>query len=129
MKQLTSFPDWLAVGGASCRNPCFGGVGKLVSKIEEGYARMRIAQLMRWLRGEPFVQVGRHAIVNLRAIQKVWRQSDRVYRLRMHDRTGTVVNASRSGSTRLLAAFKARTGSQTLTVPVSRSHRKVAAPF
>jgi hypothetical protein len=45
MKQLTSFPDWLAVGGASCRNPCFGGVVKPVSKIEEGYARMRIAEL------------------------------------------------------------------------------------
>jgi DNA-binding LytR/AlgR family response regulator len=97
--------------------------------LEEFPTYYLVAQLMRWLRGEPFVQVGRHAIVNLRAIQEVWRQSDRVYRLRMYDRTGTVINASRSGSTRLLAEFKARTGSQTLAVPVSWSHRKVAARF
>jgi two-component system, LytTR family, response regulator LytT len=97
--------------------------------LEEFPTYYLLAQLMRWLKGEPFIQVGRHAIVNLRGIQQLWRQSGRLYRLRLHDRTGTVVNASRSGSTRLLAAFKARPGSQTLGVPVSRSHRRVAAPF
>jgi DNA-binding LytR/AlgR family response regulator len=97
--------------------------------LEEFPTYYLLAQLMRWLKGEPFIQVGRHAIVNLRGIQQLWRQSGRLYRLRLHDRTGTVVNASRSGSTRLLAAFKARPGSQTPGDPVSRSHRRVAAPF
>jgi two-component system, LytTR family, response regulator LytT len=89
--------------------------------LEEFPTYYQLAQLMRRLKGEPFVQVGRHAIVNLRGIQQVWQQSGRRYRLRLHDRVGTVVNASRSGSGRLLAAFKARTGSQTGAVPVSRS--------
>ena len=30
-----------------------------------------LADLMRWLGGDPFIQIGRHAVVNLQAIEKV----------------------------------------------------------
>jgi two-component system response regulator LytT len=89
--------------------------------LEEFPTYYPVAQVMRWLKSEPFIQVGRHAIVNLRAIEEVWRPGDRLYRLRLHDRVGTVITASRSGSTRLLATMKTRTQSQTPPVALCRS--------
>jgi two-component system, LytTR family, response regulator LytT len=86
--------------------------------LEEFPTYYPLAQLMRWFEGEPFIQIGRHAIVNVKGIQEVWRQEDRVYRLRLHDRAGTVISASRSGSARLLVAFKSWTAGQTLFAPL-----------
>jgi hypothetical protein len=31
-----------------------------------------VADLMRWLGGDPFIQIGRHAVVNLQAIERVY---------------------------------------------------------
>jgi hypothetical protein len=42
--------------------------------------------LMRWLGGEPFIQIGRHAVVNLHAIERVTHYGDRLYRVRLRSR-------------------------------------------
>jgi DNA-binding LytR/AlgR family response regulator len=60
-----------------------------------------LADLIRWLGGDPFVQVGRHAVVNLRAIEQVVHYGDRLYRVQLRDRTNTEITASRSGAARL----------------------------
>ncbi len=65
-----------------------------------------LADLLNWLGGEPFVQVGRHAVVNLRAVEQVTHYGDRLYRLRLRDRAGTEVSVSRSGAGRLAALLK-----------------------
>jgi two-component system, LytTR family, response regulator len=65
-----------------------------------------LADLMRWLGGEPFVQVGRHAVVNLQAIEQVTHYGDRLYRVRLRDRVGTEITASRTGASRLAAVLK-----------------------
>jgi DNA-binding LytR/AlgR family response regulator len=67
-----------------------------------------LADLMRWLGGEPFLQVGRHAVVNLRAIERVIHYGDRLYRVRLRDRLGTEITVSRSGAGRLAAVLKPR---------------------
>src|SRR6201997_797390 len=67
-----------------------------------------LADLMRWLGGDPFIQIGRHAIVNLRAIERVTHYGDRLYRVRMRDRVGTEITASRTGATRLAVLLKAQ---------------------
>jgi two-component system, LytTR family, response regulator len=56
-----------------------------------------LADLMRWLGGDPFVQIGRHAVVNLRAIEQVTHYGDRLYRVRVRDRASTEITASRTG--------------------------------
>jgi DNA-binding LytR/AlgR family response regulator len=71
-----------------------------------------LADLMRWLGGEPFIQIGRHAIVNLQAIEHVTHYGDRLYRLRLRDRVGTEITASRTGAARLAAVTKR------LTIPL-----------
>jgi two-component system response regulator LytT len=76
--------------------------------LEEFPTYYPLAQLVRWLEGEWFIQVARHALVNLRAVQEIRRHGDRLYRLRVHDRAGTEIIASRSGSTRLTAALQIR---------------------
>ena len=76
--------------------------------LEEFPTYYPLAQLGRWLKADPFIQVSRHALVNLRAIQGIRRQGDRLYRLRVHDRAGTEIIASRSGSTRLKVALTSR---------------------
>ena len=48
-----------------------------------------LADLMRWLGGDPFIQIGRHAAVNLQAIEHVTHYGDRLYRVRLRDRVGT----------------------------------------
>jgi DNA-binding LytR/AlgR family response regulator len=67
-----------------------------------------LADLMRWLGGEPFLQVGRHAVINLRAIERVTHYGDRLYRVRLRDRLGTEITVSRSGAGRLAAVLKPR---------------------
>ncbi|HEY0790449.1 MAG TPA: LytTR family DNA-binding domain-containing protein [Chthoniobacterales bacterium] len=67
-----------------------------------------LANLARWLGGEPFLQVGRQAVVNLRAIERVIHYGDRLYRVRLRDRAGTEVAVSRSGAVRLAAVLKPR---------------------
>jgi DNA-binding LytR/AlgR family response regulator len=85
--------------------------------LEEFPTYYPLAQLGRWLKGEPFIQVSRHAVVNLRAVQAISRHGGRLYQLRLHDRAGTEITASRSGSTRLATALKARlAGVTALTV-------------
>src|SRR6266446_411962 len=66
-----------------------------------------LGDLMGWLGGDPFIQVGRHAVVNLRAIDHIIRCGDRLYRVRLHDRFGSEITTSRSGAARLTAALKA----------------------
>jgi DNA-binding LytR/AlgR family response regulator len=65
-----------------------------------------LGDLIRWLGGYPFIQVGRHAVVNLQAIDRVTHYGDRLYRVRMRDRTGTEITASRTGAVRLASVLK-----------------------
>lgn len=65
-----------------------------------------LADLLRWLGGEPFIQIGRQAIVNLQAIEHVTHYGDRLYRVRLRDRVGTEITASRTGAARLTAVLK-----------------------
>jgi DNA-binding LytR/AlgR family response regulator len=65
-----------------------------------------LADVMRWLGGDPFIQIGRHAVVNVQAIERVTHYGDRLYRVRMRDRAGTEVTASRTGATRLATLLK-----------------------
>ena len=60
-----------------------------------------LTDLMRWLSGDPFVQIARHAVVNLQAIERVTHYGDRLYRVRLRDRVGTEIRASRTGAARL----------------------------
>jgi DNA-binding LytR/AlgR family response regulator len=62
-----------------------------------------LGDLMRWLGGDPFIQVGRHAVVNLRAIEQINHYGDRLYRVQLRDRLGTQITASRTGAARLAA--------------------------
>ena len=74
--------------------------------LEEFATYYSLAELVDWLGGDPFIQAGRHAAVNLRAVERVNRCGDRVYRVRLHDRLGTEITASRTGAARLAAALK-----------------------
>ena len=65
-----------------------------------------LAELMRWLGGKPFIQIGRHAIVNLQAIERVTHYGDRLYRVGLRDRVTTKLTTSRTGATRLAAVLK-----------------------
>ena len=65
-----------------------------------------LADLMRWLGGDPFIQIGRHAVVNLHAIEQVTHYGDRLCRVRVRDRTSTEITASRTGAARLAAVLK-----------------------
>jgi len=65
-----------------------------------------LAELVRWLGGDPFIQIGRHASVNLHAIEHIIHYGDRLYRVRLRDRSGTEITASRSGAARLASVLK-----------------------
>src|SRR5260370_11155814 len=67
-----------------------------------------LGDLMGWLGGDPFIQVGRHAVVNLRAIDRINHYGDRLYRVRLRDRLGTEITASRTGAARLAAVFNSQ---------------------
>jgi len=75
--------------------------------LEEFATYYPLGELMLWLGGDPFIQVGRHAVVNLRAAEHIIRCGDRLYRVRLHDRFGSEITTSRSGAARLTAALKA----------------------
>ena len=64
-----------------------------------------LADLMQWLGGEPFIQIGRHAVVNLQAIEHVTHYGDRLYRVQLRDRVGSEITASRTGAARLAAVL------------------------
>ena len=74
--------------------------------LEEFATYYSLAELVDWFRGDPFIRVGRHAVVNLRAVERVKRCGDRVYRVRLHDRLETEITASRTGAARLATALK-----------------------
>jgi DNA-binding LytR/AlgR family response regulator len=76
--------------------------------LEEFATYYPLAQVLRWLRGDTFIQIGRHAIVNLRALRRIKRCGDRVYRVQLQDRVGTEITASRSGAVRLVGILKSR---------------------
>ena len=65
-----------------------------------------LADLMSWLGGDPFIQIGRHAVVNLQAIERVTHYGDRLYHVRLRDRVGTEITASRTGAARLAVVLK-----------------------
>ena len=67
-----------------------------------------LADLLRWLGDHPFIPIGRHAVVNLHAIERVTHYGDRLYRVRLRDRLGTEITASRSGAVRLAAVLKTK---------------------
>jgi two-component system LytT family response regulator/two-component system response regulator LytT len=67
-----------------------------------------VADLMRWLGGDPFIQIGRHAVVNLQAVERVTHYGDRLYRVRLRDRVKTEITASRSGAARLAAVLNTK---------------------
>jgi DNA-binding LytR/AlgR family response regulator len=69
-----------------------------------------VADLMRWLGGDPFIQIGRHAVVNLQAIEHVTHYGDRLYRIRLRDRASTEITASRTGAARLAVVLKTQRG-------------------
>ena len=73
---------------------------------EELATNYPIVSLVQWLGGRPFIQIGRHAIINERAIELITHHGDRLYRVQLRDRPGTDITASRSGSVRLAAALK-----------------------
>ena len=78
-----------------------------VHTIREEFATYYpLADLVRWLGDDPFIQIGRHAVVNLQAIEYVTHYGDRLYRVRLRDRLGTEITASRTGAARLAAALK-----------------------
>lgn len=72
-----------------------------------------VGALAEWLDGlttrgaaPPFVLAARDALVNLYAVAEVVHYGDRLYQVRVRDRAGTVVEASRSGAARLAAHLK-----------------------
>lgn len=85
--------------------------------MEEFATRYPLAVLMQWLGNRPFIQIGRHAIVNLRAIELVTHYGDRLYRVHLCDRFGTSVTASRLGAARLAEALKLGAGLTSAGIP------------
>jgi len=65
-----------------------------------------LADLLRWLGGDPFIQIGRHAAINLQAIDHVIHYGDRLYRVQLRDRGSTEIRASRTGAARLAAVLR-----------------------
>ncbi len=65
-----------------------------------------LAALHDWLGDPPFLRISRDAVVNLRAVEEVEHFGDRLYQVRLRDRLGTRVQASRSGASRLAELVK-----------------------
>jgi two-component system response regulator LytT len=65
-----------------------------------------LTNLVRWLGGYPFIQIARHAVVNLHAIERITHYGDRLYRVHLRDRIGAEITASRSGAARLASVLK-----------------------
>ena len=73
---------------------------------EEFATYYALANLTRWLGRDPFIQIGRHATVNLHAIEHIIHYGDRLYRVRLCDRVGTEIKVPRTGAAQLAAVFK-----------------------
>jgi two-component system, LytTR family, response regulator len=67
-----------------------------------------LADLARWLGGDPFMQLARHAVVNLWAIERVVHYGDRLYRIQLRDRSGSEIKVSRTRAARLAAVLKSQ---------------------
>jgi two-component system, LytTR family, response regulator LytT len=74
--------------------------------LEEFATYYPLTQVLRWLRGDNFIQIGRHAIINLRALRGISRYGDRACRVQLQDRLGTEITASRTGAARLVGILK-----------------------
>jgi two-component system, LytTR family, response regulator LytT len=74
--------------------------------LEEFATYYSLAELAAWLGSDRFIQLGRHAVVNLRAIERIIHRGDRLYQVRLHDRVGSEITPSRSGVARLGAVLK-----------------------
>jgi DNA-binding LytR/AlgR family response regulator len=74
--------------------------------LEEFATYYPLIELVHRLGGDPFIQLGRHAVVNLRAVECVNRSGERNCSVRLHDRLGSEITASRTGAARLTAALK-----------------------
>ena len=78
-----------------------------IHTVQEEFAtNYPIASLTHWLGGRPFIQIGRHAVVNERAIDRITHDGDRLYRVQLFDRPKTHINASRTGGVRLAAVLR-----------------------
>ena len=76
------------------------------TKREEFATCYPLAKLIQWLGSDAFIQIARHATVNLYAIEYVIHYGTRLYRVRIRDRVGTQITASRAGAARLAAMLK-----------------------
>jgi DNA-binding LytR/AlgR family response regulator len=76
--------------------------------LEEFATYYPLAELVHRLGGYPFVQLGRHAVVNLRAVEHVNCSGHRNCRVRLQDRLGSEITASRTGAARLTAVLETR---------------------
>jgi DNA-binding LytR/AlgR family response regulator len=76
------------------------------TRREEFATHYALAKLMRWVGSDTFIQIARHATVNIYAIQHIIRYGSLLYRVRLRDRVDTEITASRSGATRLAAMLK-----------------------
>jgi DNA-binding LytR/AlgR family response regulator len=73
---------------------------------EEFSTRYPLTLLAQWLGGRPFIQIGRHAMVNEQAIELITQHGDRLYRVQLRDRLGTEITASRKGAAGLGVLLK-----------------------
>jgi DNA-binding LytR/AlgR family response regulator len=81
---------------------------------EEFSTRYSLAVLIQWLGGKPFIQIGRHAVVNERAIEHVTHYGARRYRVQLRDRPGTDITASRRGAVYLCRGAKVKAPRQSI---------------
>ena len=65
-----------------------------------------LSELLDWLGSPPFVRISRESVVNLQAIEEVIHFGDRQYQVKLRDRSGTLVDASRSGAAHLANLVK-----------------------
>jgi DNA-binding LytR/AlgR family response regulator len=94
---------------------------------EEFSTRYPLTLLAQWLGGRPFIQIGRQAIVNELAVELITHHGDRLYRVQLRDRIGTVITASRKGATRLAALIKS--GRLAHAALIYRSASRVVKPI
>jgi DNA-binding LytR/AlgR family response regulator len=73
---------------------------------EEFGTNYPLARVMQWVGSVTFIQIARHATVNLYAIAHIIHYGTRLYRVRIRDRVGSEITASRSGVARLAAMLK-----------------------
>ena len=73
---------------------------------EEFGTNYPLARVMLWLGSVAFIQIARHAAVNPYAIAHITHYGTRLYRVRIRDRVGSEITASRAGAARLAAMLK-----------------------